>query len=225
MMTLTIPAIVARWSDPSRRPLFKGQLIDISPDGTVCRCAQGDILHLAGWSDERLAQANQFEADAAVAALLGISRTHSVLLRHINDSADGCPQDVLTAPERVLGPHAHLVLAFWRHLDTMTEDDWLRVVVAVKDAPEDAAKAATWAARDAWDAWNTAKTGWDALNASDAGWTPARAAAWDATVGTREAAWAAAAASNEIQGHEHLAAPLVFLPMFGLTINDLSEAA
>lgn len=55
-MDITIDSVVARWSDPVSRPLFKGRLIDISADGDVCRCAQGEILHLAGWDDERLEQ-------------------------------------------------------------------------------------------------------------------------------------------------------------------------
>lgn len=210
MMTITIDSIVARWTDPSRRPLFKGELIHIDGD-TVCRCAQGDILHLAGWADERLASVDQSEADAAVAALLGISRAHSILLRNVNDSADGCPQDVLVAPERVLGPHAHLVLAFWHHLDAMTADDWGRVTAAM------AAGTAAWTTRDiAWDAAEAAARDSARDSARDAG-----AAVWAAAMAAGAAAWA----SNEIQGHEHLAArerPLVFLPMFGLTINDLS---
>ena len=59
----------------------------------------------------------QSTADAEVAKLLGISRGHAILLRIINDKKDGCPQDVLAAPEKVLGPHTNLVLAFFRHID------------------------------------------------------------------------------------------------------------
>lgn len=214
MMTISIDSIVARWTDPSRRPLFKGGLVDISPDGTVCRCAQGDILHLAGWSDGRLASADQSQADAEVAALLGISRTHSVLLRYINDDADGCPQDVLAAPEKILGPHARLVLAFWHHLDTMTADDWHRVAVA----------------------WTTAWTA-GRVTARDVAWTTPGIVARDVTCtsvrtvcSAKDAAYAArnaAAAANEIQGHEIFAErgwPFVFLPMFDLTIDDLRAA-
>lgn len=212
MTHITIENIVARWSDPASRPLFKGRLIDISPDGDVCRCAQGDILHLAGWSDSRLAEASQFEADAKVAALLGISHAHSILLRHVNDRADGCPQDVLMAPEKILGPHAHLVLAFWRHMDAMTVEDWRRVAAA-----GDAIGAAAWVT--AGDAIKNAPR----YAARSAAWATARAAARAARAaahGAGDAAWAAAKATNEIQGHEHLAT-LVFLPMFGLTIDDL----
>lgn len=222
-MDISIDSIVARWADPSRRPLFKGSLIDIPSDGgDVCRCAQGDILHLAGWDDERLASVDQSQADAEVAALLGISRAHSILLRQVNDHADGCPQDVLAAPERVLGSHARLVLAFWRHLDTMTAEDWRHVAAAAGDASEDAVWSATRAASEVAGA-TAGATAMDAAGA--AAWNAAKDATGDAV---RSATRAAAMASNEIQGHEIFAAqgrPLVFLPMFGLTINGLSDAA
>lgn len=217
MTHITIEIIVARWSDPARRPLFKGSLIHMDGD-TVCRCAQGDILHLAGWSDWQLADTPQPKADAEVAALLGISRAHSILLRHVNDRADGCPQDVLAAPEKILGQHAQLVLAFWRHMDTLTAEDWRRVAAA-GDAIGDAA----------WDAAEAAIKNAPRAAARAGAWVTARAAAREAraaaVVAAKDVAWAAAKATNEIQGHEHLAEqgrPLVFLPMFGLTINDLS---
>ena len=134
-----IEAVVARWSDPTRRPLFKGSLIDDTPPEGPCYCAQGDLLrHEGGWSDDDLRNAEQTKADAVVAELLGISRAHSVLLRLINDRADGCPQDVLRAPEKVLGDQAQLVLTFWRRFDDMTPGDWA--------AAGDAARAAAWGA-------------------------------------------------------------------------------
>ena len=68
---------------------------------------------------------------------LGIPRAQAILLRHVNDAKDGCPQDVLSTPEKILGEQADKVLAFWRRLDEMTAKDWRRV---------DDAWAAAWAA-------------------------------------------------------------------------------
>src|SRR5216684_1760500 len=124
--TIDIPTICARWRDPTRRPLFKGKLID--DDG--CYCAQGDILHIAGWSDDELRRPDQTKVDRDIAKLLGISRTHAVLLRQINDRMDGCPQDVLDAPEKVLGPQAQTLLAFWRHLGTLDYVGWQEIYAA-----------------------------------------------------------------------------------------------
>lgn len=121
---------VARWTDPKRRPLFRGSLID--PDG--CKCAQGDVLAACGWTDKQLRALAQEQADTETMKLLGISRAHTILLRAVNDKTDGCPQDVLSAPEKVLGKHARLLLAFWRHLDAMTPEMW--------DAAWDAVRAA-----------------------------------------------------------------------------------
>lgn len=206
MSTITIDTIVARWTNPTSRPLFKGALI--SDDG--CRCAQGDILHLAGWSDDQLRSTKQWRADCAVADILGISRAYAVLLRNVNDCADGCPQNVLTAPQLVLGEHAPLVLAFWRHLDGMTDGDW------------EGAKTARTAA---WAAARTAAADAAADAAGDAAADAARTAAWAATW---DAAGDAARATAEIQGHILLAErgrDLFFLPMFGLTIDRLRELA
>jgi hypothetical protein len=155
-MTVTIESICQRWQS-AERPLFKGSLI--SDDG--CCCAQGDVLRCSGYTDEQLRTMTQENADAEVARLLGISRTQAVLLRKVNDSKDGCPQDVLLHPERIVGDEWPEIDRFWRHLDTLTADRW--------DAARDAARAA---ARDA--AW-------------DAAWDAARAAAWDAAW---DAAWA-----------------------------------
>src|SRR5262245_9124597 len=125
---LPVGPIVARWTDPARRPLFKGSLIKLPPGppgyGDVCYCAQGDILHDAGMTDAELQQIGQERADRAIAKLLGISLAHSVLLREINDSKPGCPQDVLAAPEKILGPHARRILCFWQRLDRWDETAW-----------------------------------------------------------------------------------------------------
>ena len=144
-MPVTIEQMVARWSDPTARPLFRGRLID--DDG--CCCAQGDVLRACGWSDDRLRAAAQEAADKAVATELGISRTHAVLLRQINDCVGGCPQDVLAHPERVLGDQADRVLTFWRRLDAMTTASWAAVWAAAWEAARAAARAAAWAAAEA----------------------------------------------------------------------------
>jgi hypothetical protein len=130
--TIAIETIVSRWSG-LERPLFKGKLID--SDG--CKCAQGDVLSCVGFSDEQLYKMEQRDADIETAKALGISVTHSVLLRSVNDKVDGAPQIVLTNPEQVLGDKAPYLLAFWLYLDQMS--------VAARAA----AGAAAWAAWDA----------------------------------------------------------------------------
>ena len=117
-MEVTIATMVARWSS-SERPLFKGKLID--EDG--CKCAQGDVLSCAGYTDKQLRRyadgkdGGQASADAETARVLGISRIHAVLLRQVNDAVGGAPQLVLTNPEQILGDKASLLLAFWKYLD------------------------------------------------------------------------------------------------------------
>lgn len=48
--SITPAAMVSRWSGLDR-PLFKGKLID--DDG--CKCAQGDVLFCAGYSEQECA--------------------------------------------------------------------------------------------------------------------------------------------------------------------------
>ena len=127
-MTITPEFMVQRWTDPKSRPLFKGSLID----ETGCKCAQGDVLACSGWTDEQLRAMTQDSADSEVAKILGISRAHAVLLRQVNDAKDGCPQEVLSNPEKVLGDQADKVLSFWLRLDGLTSEQW------------DAARAAAW---------------------------------------------------------------------------------
>jgi hypothetical protein len=135
-----IETLVAKWAEPDGIP-YKGELI--SEDG--CMCAQGQALHyIGGWTDERLRSADQAEADAETARLLGISRAHAALLRQVNNGQPGAPSVVLTDPAKVLGDQAHIVLAFWRHLDRMTDDQW----AAAGDAAGDAAGAAAWASNE-----------------------------------------------------------------------------
>ena len=143
--------MVQRWTDPKSRPLFKGSLID----ETGCKCAQGDVLSCSGWTDEQLRAMTQDSADSEVAKILGISRAHAVLLRQVNDAKDGCPQEVLSNPEKVLGDQADKVLSFWLRLDGLTSEQW--------DAAGDAAGAAAGAA--AWDAaWDAARAAAGAAN-------------------------------------------------------------
>jgi hypothetical protein len=194
MAEVSIEMMVARWSDPSARPLFKGKLID--DDG--CCCAQGDVLRVCGWSDDRLRSVEQIEADGEVARALGITLTHAVLLRQINDQQDGCPQDVLAHPERILGDQASRILAFWHRLDAMTPKQWAAAWEAAGDTAEAAAGATSGATSGA-AAWAAAGAAGDAAGAT---------------------AWAAAWATNEIQGCSRLKS-FFFLPLFG--INDVSE--
>ena len=185
-MTITPEFMVQRWTDPKSRPLFKGSLID----ETGCKCAQGDVLACSGWTDEQLRAMTQDSADSEVAKILGISRAHAVLLRQVNDAKDGCPQEVLSNPEKVLGDQADKVLSFWLRLDGLTSEQWDAAGAAARDA--------------AWDAaWGAAR---------DAAWPAAWSAAGDA-------ARAAAGAANEIQGAAIMrekGLPFFFLPMFGI---------
>ena len=198
----TVEELLAYW--PGNIP-FKGSLV--SEDGS-CMCAQGQALHfLDNYNSSDLRNIDQATADKRVAELFGISRSHSVLLRTVNDRQDGAPSSVIRNPEQVLGDQAHVVLAFWRHLDRMTAKDW----AAARAAAGAAAGAAAWAA--AWDA------AWDA--ARDA----ARAAAGDAAqAAARTAAWA----TNEIQGGAVMRAkglPFFFLPLFGFADPEAVIAA
>ena len=121
--------------------------------------------------------------------MLGISIAHAILLRRINDSKPGAPSVVLTDPAQVLGDQAHIVLAFWRHLDRMAPAQW----IAVRDAVHVAAWHAAWHA------------------AGVVAGTVARRAA---VVASGDAGWA----TNEIQGAAVMRAKgqaFYFLPLFG----------
>ena len=196
---------------------FKGNLV--SDDGT-CMCAQGQALHfLDGVSPAKLRTYEQAAADKRVAELFGISRAHAVLLRMINDGRTGAPSVVIRDPAQVLGDQAETVLAFWRHLDRMTPQQWDAASAAAwGDAESAAAWAAAWeAGAEAWAA-ARAEAGAEAgAAASDAARDAASAAAWGDAESA--AAWAAARATNEIQGAAVLRAlgrPFFFLPMFGI---------
>jgi hypothetical protein len=187
-----IQTLLAHWAEPGVR-LGQGYLIDASG----CMCAQGYALHhCGGWEPQRLRHTSQDEADKATAELLGISRAHAVLLRIVND-AGGSPSDVLARPDLVLGSQARAVLAFWRHLDTLTAAEW--------DAARSAERAV--AGSQAW-----YEAGKAARNAaySVAGRDSCPALGIPAAVAVR-ATW-------EIQGAELLrqqGGEFYFLPMFG----------
>jgi hypothetical protein len=197
---------------------FKGGLV--SDDGT-CMCAGAQALHfLDGVSPAELRNYEQAAVDKRVAELFGISRAHSVLLRIINDGRPGAPSVVIRDPAQVLGDQAETVLAFWRHLDRMTPQQWAATAewAAAKAARDEpwataAATAARAAARAAtWDAASAAAR----AAAGDAAWDAACAAACAAA---SAAARAAARATNEIQGAavlRELGRPFYFLPMFGI---------
>jgi hypothetical protein len=220
-MTMTIDELLANW--PTDIPM-KGNLID--SDG--CMCAQGQVLHyIGGMTPDDLRRIEQAEADRKTAELLGISTAHAVLLRQVNDSMPGAPTCVLTEPEKVLGDQAQRVLAFWRHLDRMTEGDWLKVNAAraaAWAAAGAAARAAAWAAARA-AAWAAARAA-----AGDAAGDAAGAAAWAAAgdaarAAAWAAAWAAGGATSEIQGAAVMrerGQPFTFLPMFGFdTLEEI----
>jgi hypothetical protein len=174
-----VAELLSRWDANEGKP-FKGSLIDWSAyeadsSNIGCMCAQGQVLHLlAGWSPEKLRNTDQDDADRETAKRLNISVAHSILLRSINDKADGAPSIVLTNPEKVLGDQAQTVLAFWLYLDGMTDEQWDAARAAARDAARAAARAAACAARDA---------AWDAAWA--AAWAAARDAAWGRREGRR----------------------------------------
>ena len=205
-------------------------------------CAQGQALHfLDGMSVKDLKYFPQAKADKRIAELFGISLSHAVLLRIVNDSQDGAPASVIRNLEHVIGDQAQVVLAFWWHLDHMSGDDWEAARAAAGEAAWEAAGAAGWEA--AWEA--AGEAAWEA--AGEAAWEAAGAAAWEAAgeaagaaagaaageaarEAAGEAAWAAAGAAagaaaaaaaratNEIQGAAVMRAkglPFFFLPLFG----------
>jgi hypothetical protein len=192
---VTIDTMLERWSG-LERPLFKGKLIDAEG----CKCAQGDVLFCAGFTDAQLRNMEQSEADKETAKILGISRTHAVLLRYVNDKSSGCPQLVLSNPEQIIGDKSPILLAFWLYLDSMS-------------------KAASWdagwsAARDAtWEAIGKAAVESAGEAAVDAVWS---AAIWESAL---LAAWA----STEILGMDKLEADgrePYLLAFFGLKTWD-----
>jgi hypothetical protein len=106
-------------------------------------CAHGQALHIVGgYSEEDLRNTAQGKADREVARLLDISVAHSVLLRLINDGEPGAPSDVLTSPEKYLGPNYETVLNFWRVMDGLTGNQWKKVARRYRALDPAAANAA-----------------------------------------------------------------------------------
>jgi hypothetical protein len=222
-MTQTIEQILARWDSGDGKP-YKGSLIDweayeADPEDMGCMCAQGQVLALAGgWDYARLRDTEQSEADSETAKLLNISRAHAILLRDINDKADGAPSIVLTDPGKVLGDQWSKLLDMWWLFDTYTPKQWHDVSkawTAAWAAARAAARAAAWDAAGV-AAWDAARYAAGAAAARDA----AGATAWDAA---EVAAEVAAAAAAEIQGFDLLIErghKPVFLPMFGIATLD-----
>ena len=201
----TVEELLDYW--PGNIP-FKGSLV--SNDGS-CMCAQGQALHfLDSMSAEDLRSFCQAKADKRIAELFGISRAHAVLLRVINDKQDGAPTVVVRNPEQVIGDQAHIVLAFWRHLDRMSPEDWITLARA-------GASAAVSAGASAW-----------ASAVASAGVTAAASAGASAVTSAWDAAWDAAWATNEIQGAAVMRAkglPFFFLPLFGFADPEAVLAA
>jgi len=205
----TITELLAEWDSGIGKP-YKGNLINKdaytkNPNDISCMCAQGQALYrLGGWSAKKLMSAKQVEADKAVADIFGISCAHSALLRIVNDSVDGAPSIVITNPAAVLGEQADVLLAFWRHLDRMTPQQWAAArtaelvagwVSAEESARDAAGESAGVSARES--ARDAARATWPAAQ------TAVQAAAW---------------ASNEIQGAAILrdrGIPFFFLLLFG----------
>jgi hypothetical protein len=178
----TVEELLDYW--PGNVP-FKGSLV--SEDGT-CMCAQGQALHyLGGLTVEDLRRIDQRVADRKTAELFGISRAHAVLLRIVNDNANGAPACVIRNPEQILGDQAETVLAFWRCLDHTSPATWAAARAAARAAAGEAARAADWAAARAADWGAVGEADWAAVGEANwgAGWAAAREAA-------RGAAWAAA---------------------------------
>jgi hypothetical protein len=121
---MNIQPLIDRWQTNEGKP-YKGRLIDMDaydadPTNPGCMDAQGQVLHYAGWDADQLNHAVQKEADREVAKLLNISNSHAILLRIINDAADGAPATVLTDPGAVLGDQWSKVLDLWWYLDAMS---------------------------------------------------------------------------------------------------------
>jgi hypothetical protein len=119
--------IIDFWNNERNIP-FKGKLIseEAPAEGqppTTCMCAQGQVLHLIGGKTvEEIKSLYQDMADEEVAKLLGISVAHSKLLRIVNDDREGSPQDVLSNPEKYLGPNWETVLRWWLYYESLTYD-------------------------------------------------------------------------------------------------------
>jgi hypothetical protein len=180
-------------------------------------CVRGQALHfLDGVSPAELRTYEQAAADKRVAELFGISRAHAVLLRIINDSRPGAPSVVIRDPAQVLGDQAETVLAFWRHLDRMTPQQWAAVRAGGGGCGRDDGRRCGEGGGGGGVGWAvTAAEARAARAAARAAAAAARAVEWDMATARR----ALRRATNEIQGAAVLRAlgrPFFFLPMFGI---------
>ena len=192
---MNIQPLIDLWQTDEGKP-YKGTLIDMDaynadPTSPGCMCAQGQVLHYAGWDWYDLDNVPQDEADREVAKLLNISNAHAVLLRIVNDRADGAPAVVLTDPGAVMGDQWSKVLDFWWYLDTMSSAAWK----------------AAWAA--AWEAAGTA-----------AGTAAGEAAGEASRVPAGEASAAAAWEIQGAEIMRRDGRPFYFLPIFGFASPD-----
>ena len=214
-MNTATETLLAFWKEPRNIP-FKRSLISDEPIGdgkkpTTCMCAQGQTLFIVGgYTEEDLRNTEQDQADKEVAKLLGISVAHSVLLRLINDGQDGAPSDVLTNPEKYLGPNHEKVLEFWFKMDSLTVEQWKVVADRYRNLDYAARYAAGSAAGSAAESAAGSAAGYAAWSAArNAAWN----AAWDAAkYAARYATWDAAgyATYELIGGIENP----VFVPLF-----------
>ena len=224
---MNIKPLIDRWQTDKGKP-YKGTLIDMGaynadPSNLGCMCAQGQVLHHAGWDVHRLNWVAQKEADREVAKLLNISISHVILLRIINDAADGAPATVLTDPGAVLGDQWSKVLDFWWHLDAMTGAAWQAASQAALQAAQAASQAASRAAS------RGAASRIAQAAALQAALQAARAAALQATshaalqAPAKDSWQSASQATWEIQGAEIMrrdGRPFYFLPIFGFASPD-----
>jgi hypothetical protein len=115
--------IVSYWKN-SRVIPFKRKLISKDDNGNVCMCAQGQVLHIVGgYTEKQLFEMETNISDKETARILGISLSHSVFLRMINDTCEGSPQDVLSNPAKYLGPNWEDVLNFWIYIVTLSDEE------------------------------------------------------------------------------------------------------
>jgi hypothetical protein len=189
--------IVSYWETQRDIP-FKGQLIDKDDNGNVCMCAQGQALHIVGgYTEKQLFEMGTNISDKETARILGISLTHSIFLRVINDKCEGSPQEVLSNPAKYLGPNWEDVLNFWIYLDTLSnkekdeiESRYFVLDEHVHDYAIDAA-------------WNAA---------AEVVGREFRNAAWRAAI-TATGRWVFGYATLELIAHHNLKTPATFIPL------------
>lgn len=104
--------------EEAKRP-FSGKLIAPPGESVGCPyCAQGLVLNGCGVDDSTLRKMEQSIADQTVAKILNISLVESIILRRVNDSKKGCPQNILRLTDdgigSIIGPHWKQLVSYWR---------------------------------------------------------------------------------------------------------------